>query len=393
MDFRFTVEEEDFRKEVQQFLQKELNPEWVTCSNFQIFGNDKLWLAYKTMARKLAQKGWLTIDWPEQYGGKPGSKLKKMILLEEMIYHGAPGIDPFGLKMLAPILMVYGTEEQKKRHLIPIANGEVTWCQAFTEPEAGSDLASLRTQAKEDGDHFILNGQKVWITSAHRADWAFTLARTDPQTTRHTGLSFFLVDMKTPGVTVRPLINIIGEHSFNEIFFDDVKVPKTNMVGEKNKGWYVTMSLEGFERSGIEHSAESRRFLERLIKLVNEIKDNEQFQIDQIDARNKLAELAVDVEVGRWLAYRVAWLQSKGQEVAYEAAASKVFNSELMQRIGIVGMQIAGLYGQLIPGSNWALLNGDIEKWYVSNLGRSLGGGTSEIQRNLIAQRGLGLPR
>ena len=394
MDFHFKKEEEDFRQEVRQFLMEELNPDWIALSSFMIYGEEKLWEGARKMAHKLGQKGWLTLGWPEEYGGVPGAYFKKLILFEEMAYHGAPGVDPFGVKMLAPILLVYGTEEQKRRHLPPIARGEITWCQGFSEPDAGSDLASLRTQATEAADCFTVNGQKVWTTGAHRADWCFLLARSDPESSRHRGISFFLVDMKTPGVTVSPIINILGEHCFNEIFFDTVMISKENLVGEKNRGWYVAMSLEGFERSGIEYCAECRRYLEKLVKFVKEAEENRgDISIKTSDVWRKLSNLTAMVEASRWLAYRVGWLQSKGQEVAYEAAMSKVYGSELMQRIGETWMEVLGPYGQLVPGSKWVPFQGEIEQWCSGNLGRKFGGGTSEIQRNLIATMGLKLPR
>ena len=394
MDFRFTKEEEEFRQEVRRFLKQELRPDWVAPSTFHVFGDDRLWSGFLSMARKLGEKGWLTLGWPEEYGGKPGSYLKKLILFEELAYHGASGVDMFGVKMLAPILINLGSEEQKRRHLPPIARGEAVWCQGFSEPDAGSDLASLRTQAREEGEYFIVNGQKIWTSGAHRADWCFLLARSDPQSTRHRGISFLLLDMKTPGVSVSPVINILGEHCFNEIFFDNVRIPKENLVGEKNRGWYVAMSIESFERSGIEYNAECRRYLERLVEFVkNPDKDGSHVPVARPDLWQKLAELTVRAEVGRWLTYRVAWLQSKGQDVSCEAAMSKVYGTELMQRVGRMWMEVLGLYGQLVAGSKWAPFHGEIEKWSTGNLGRKFGGGTSEIQRNIIATMGLRLPR
>lgn len=390
MEFVFTSEEEAFRQEVREFLATELRPEDVAASTFLFFGDDRLWDAYLKMTKKLAAKGWLALGWPEKYGGSSGSYFRKVILFEEIAYKGAPGIDPFGVKMLAPILLAKGTEEQKMKHLPAIAKGETTWCQCFSEPDAGSDLASLKTVAKEDGDYFLLDGQKVWTTGAHRADWAIVLARTNQELSRHRGISFFMVDMKTPGIDVRPLTNILGERCFNEVYFDAVKIPKENMIGQKDRGWYVAMSLEGYERSGIEHAAECRRYLDRLIAFVND-PQNENI-IDKQDAIDRLSKLVVRVDVCRWLAYRVAWLQKTGSEVSYEASMSKVFGSELMQDIGQVAMELLGLYAPLTPESKWAPLYGDIEKWFVGNLGRTIGGGTSEIQRNVIATRGLGLP-
>jgi len=387
MELRFTPEEERFRREVREFIQKELPPRWRGPIYIEaVFERDDYWEVNRRLQRKLGEKGWLALAWPREYGGQERSPMEQLIFAEEIAYHRCPGFDFFGVKMLAPTLLHFGTEEQKRRFLPPIARGEVWWCQGFSEPNAGSDLASLQTRAEDRGDHFVVNGQKIWTSGAHRADWCFLLVRTDPTAPKHKGISFLLVDMKTPGVEVRPLINIVGGRSFNEVFFDNVRVPKENLVGEKNEGWKVATALLNFERSGIERVAACRRMLEEIVEFLRDRPVAPRL-------RQRLAEMAVEIEVGRWLAYRVAWMQSRGLIPDAEASISKVFGSELMQRLGQVGMELLGLYAQLEEGSPWVPLDGVIEHLYLSSLGRTIAGGTSEIQRYIIAVRGLNLPR
>lgn len=284
------------------------------------------------------------------------------------------------------------SEEQKKEHLPPIAGGELLWCQACKEPNAGSDLASLTTKGVEDGDDYVLNGQKIWTTAAHRADWMFTLARTDPELPRHRGLSYFLVDMKTAGITIRPLRDMAGNHLFNELFLDDVRVPKRNMVGEKNRGWYVTLMTMNFERSGISAFSASKRTLEELVEFVKETKRDGEVLAQNPFIRHRLAQLAIEIEVGRALSYRIAWVQQVGGIPAAEAAAAKVYGSELGQRLAYLGCQIMGLYGQ-VKESKWAPLQGRFENAYQTCVGMNIAAGTSEVMRNIIATRGLELPR
>lgn len=392
MDFRFTAEEELFQQEVRNFLKQELPPDWMGPMSFDDFAaSDEAWALFVHMARRLGEKGWLSLLVPQL--STPGSSpMAPLILTEEMAYHGAPGIDPFGVRMLAPALLSHGSEAQRERHLGHIIRGETFWCQGFSEPEAGSDLASLQTRAVEAGDYFLVSGQKVWTTNAHRAPWCFFLARTNPQQPKHRGLSFFLVDMKTPGITVRPVKNVLGEVDFHEVFFDEVKVPRENLVGEKDKGWYVTANLLEHERSAmVEFPAQARRLLHHLVDYVKStpVTDGERVVL----LRHKLAEMAIEVEVGRWLAYRITWRQSQKLPVTYENYMAKLYGSELIQRVASGGMEILGLYGQLKEGSSEARLRGKMARWSLSTIGQTVGGGTSEIQRTLIATRGLGLPR
>lgn len=387
MDFRFTPEEEAFRKELRAFLKQELPPDWQ--GGGLEADSESEWQFTLQLRKKLAQKGWLTIAWPKEYGGMGATHTTQLVYNEEIAYHRVQGvIDIWGVNMLAPILMKFGTEEQKRTYLPPIARAEVQWCQGYSEPGSGSDLASLQLKAVEDGDDFVLNGTKIWTSNAHRADHIFVLARTDPNAPKHRGISFILVDMRTKGVQVRPIINMAGLHGFNMTIFDDVRVPKRNLVGEKNMGWYVGAALLDFERSGIAYYAGGKRTLEDLVMVARERHLTQDGRV-----RNALAELAVEIEAGRLMAYNIAWMQGKGLIPNREASCNKLFGSELQQRLTHTGLALLGLYGQLEPGSKWAILKGRLERAWLLSFSSTIAGGTSEIQRNVIAMRGLGLPR
>jgi len=397
MDFHFTEEQETFRQEIRNFLAGELPPDWMERGVLDLESAESD-AFFRSMALKLGKKGWLSLTWPKEYGGQERTQIEQLILSEEMAYHGgneAPGVNIMGCKMLAPTLLLYGTEEQKRRHLPGIAKGEVMWCEGFSEPGAGSDLASLQLRAVEEEDCYVINGQKTYISFAHRADWCFFLARTDPEAMpKHRGISFFLVDHRnTPGITISPLINLADIHSFNEVFFDDVRVPKENMVGEKNRGWFVALAVLSFERSGIERPAWGRRLFEQLVQYAKETERDGVPLARYPLIRQKLAELAIEIEISRLFCYRVAWLQSQGLTLNYEASVSRVFGAELVQRITNTGLQIMGLYGQLGPSSRWAPLAGLMEREYLHGLALTIAAGTSEVQRNIIAIRGLSLPR
>jgi len=273
---------------------------------------DAGWEFSKQFQRKLAARGWLVPQWPKEYGGADMGIVEQLILQEEMAYRGAPIPGTSGIRMLGPVLMLYGTEEQKREHLPGIASGEVIWCQGYSEPGSGSDLASLQTRAVRDGDEYVINGQKIWTSNAHRADQIFLLARTDPDAPKHRGISFFVFPMKTPGITVQPLINLAGIHGFNQTFYDNVRVPAKSLVGEENRGWYVGAALLDFERSNISGAAMAKRSLEQLTQYCRETKSDGGSLMSQPLVRNSLAALAVETEVGRLLSYRVASIQAAG---------------------------------------------------------------------------------
>ena len=390
MDFGFSPEDEAFRKELLEFLGQELPSPWGTGG---IRPDEVDWPFTLQMRRKLADRGWLTMHWPQEYGGQQASPVRQAILNEEMSYQRAPGRDIFGVRMLAPTLMLYGTEEQKLEHLLPVARGEVQWCQGYSEPGSGSDLASLRTRAVSDGDDYVVNGSKIWTSMAHRADWAMLLVRTDQEAPKHRGISFLLVDMNSPGVNVQPVHNMTGNHEFNQVFFDDVRVPKRNLVGEENRGWYVGVTLLDFERSGVDYSATARRLLGELVDYARSTSMNGQPLSRAPHVRNLLTERHIEAEAARLLAFQVAWMQSQGQVPNKEASMSKVFGSETFQRVTSAGLEILGLYGLLRNGDSWAPLGGRVPEDWMYSFSGTIAAGTSEVQRNIIASRGLGLPR
>lgn len=390
MDFAFSSEQEAFRDQAREFIRREVPPQWRWRRyGFDFYSHyNEVGSFARAMARKLGAKGWLSLTWPEEYGGRSASPILQLILTEELERHRCPGLDIFGVGMIAPTLIQFASEEQKREHLPRIAEGEVLWCECLSEPDAGSDLASLKTQATADGDYFVINGQKAWTSGAHGADWCILLARTDRELPKHKGLSFFLVDMKTPGITVRPIVNMAGDHEFNEVFFDDVRVPKRNLVGGENQGWNVIIGLLSFERStAVPFYVLPRRYLEDILQYARQTKSLHSM------LRHRLSELFIECEIGRLLTYRAAWMQEKGMSFDPEAAMAKLYATELNQRVAAIGMEVLGLYGGLTEGSKRAPLDGQTPWYCLRSVGNTLEAGSSEVDRDVIASRGLGLPR
>ena len=390
MEFKFTPEDDAFRQELRSFVQQELPDDWEGGGRWP---EEWDWEFTQDMRQKLARKGWLTMHWPREYGGQDASPVRSAIYNEELAYLRAPGRDIFGVRMLGPTLMIHGSEEQKQAHLPPIARAEVQWCQGYSEPESGSDLASLSTRAVVDGDDFVINGSKIWTTLAHRADWIMCLARTDTEAPKHRGISFILVDMKTPGIQVRPVINMAGGHEFNEVVFDNVRVPRRNVVGEENRGWYVAVTLLDFERSGIDYSAIARRLLDETRDYASEASRDGRPLVQTPWVRNELADRYIECEVARLMAYNVAYLQGEGQVPNKEASISKVFGSETLQRSANSALEILGMYGALGRNEERAPLKGRLQEHWMIAFSHKIAAGTSEVQRNIIAGRGLGMPR
>ena len=391
MDFQFTAEQEKFRQEVRTFLDTELPSGWVdyigpTIDDTVVNSKDG-WQVFKDIAHKLGDRGWLSMFWPKEYGGQSCSHVDYLIFLEEIACRGSPGYNAIGVKMLAPTLIDYGTEEQKEKHLKPIAKGQEFWCEGFSEPGAGSDLASLQTKAIKDNNHFIINGQKTWSTFADYSDWCCLLARTDPHSKKSKGLSFFLVDMSTPGVTVKSIRNIVGEPDFSEMFFEDVRISRENIVGIENEGWQVSQALLNYERAAIAPIAVVQSITGRLVKYMKVAPERH-----WTNSRHILAQLAIEAEIGRLICYRIAWLQDKGMATSQDAAMSRLYSSELLKRAANAAIQILGLYGQLDKREGIAPLLGWFEHLYLASFGATICTGTSEIQKNIIALRGLGLP-
>jgi alkylation response protein AidB-like acyl-CoA dehydrogenase len=392
MEFSFSPELESFRTEVRSFLRDNLPPDFKVRNDREAMSEEEFRFSQQ-FAQKLARRGWLTMTWPNEYGGQGAGHLQQLVYNEEMGYSGAPLGFGFGTNLVGPTLMVHGTDEQKRKFLPPIARAEVFWCQGFSEPGAGSDLASLQTRAVRDGDDYVVTGQKIWTSEGHQADWMILLARTDVEAPKHRGISYFLVDMKTPGVQVRPLVNLMNSHAFNEVFFDNVRVPRKNLVGDENRGWYVATTTLDFERSGITRVMLSLRLFEDVVDLVKEAKSRGEAWAQSAHVRSKLAELRIEFDIARLLARRVAWQQASGMIPNYESSMAKMYGSEMNERFCETAIDILGMPGQLEPGSHWAALQGRIERAYLAAPSYKIAGGTSEIQRNVIATRGLGLPR
>jgi len=393
MDFRFTPEEEAFRQELRGWLRENVPPNW---EGVFLEEEEEEWTLGRAFVKKLSQKGWVAPAWPKEYAGMDASPAMQLAYNEEMGYHRAPiGSVLQAVGYIGPAILSFGTEEQKKQHLPPITAGETVWCQGFSEPEAGSDLASLRTRAVKDGDDYVINGDKTWTSNAHRSDWCIMLVRTDPAAPKHKGISFFLVDMKSPGITVQPIINMANVHSFNQVFFEDVRVPRSALLGQENQGWYIGAMTLDFERSSLVAAgvAMAKRGLDDLVDYCKETKVNGRSLLDKPLVRHKLAEIAIEIEVGKYMVYRVVSLQARKEPGSIEAAVCKLYTTEMDVRLANTGIQILGLYGQLHRDSKWVQLMGRFQKSYLYAIAMMVGGGSSEIQRNIIAMRGLGLPR
>ncbi len=389
MRFEFTPEESEFKSQLSSFLDDALPADWHGPADES---RDDHWELNQEIKKGLAERGWLVMSWPKEYGGADSSPMMNTIFAEEMAYRRAPGHDRFGTRMLGPTLMRFGTEEQRTKYLGSIARGEIQWCQGYSEPNSGSDLASLQTRAVEDGDDFVVTGAKIWTSLAHRADMMFMLVRTDPEAAPHRGISLILVDMKSPGVEVQPIVNMAGVHSFNQVVFDQVRVPKANLIGQLNDGWRAGMTVLNFERSGIDYAAWARAALEEIIEHVQSEDAVTSTKSDPA-IRIKLAELHMEVEAARLMCFDVAWRQGKGEIPSSEASMSKVAATEVYLKVLDYGLELLGMYGVLEPGSKQALLQGRIFKMRLFYTSGPILAGTNEIQKNIIAQRGLGLPR
>jgi alkylation response protein AidB-like acyl-CoA dehydrogenase len=394
VDFVDAPDEAAFRKEVKTFIDKE-----APKSAKGLSGEEALvanWDDNQAWFKKLGEKGWIAPAWPKEYGGAGLSTMQQFVLNEELALHRVPRPMHLiiGLGMAGPTIIVHGTEEQRKKYLPGIINGTDIWCQGYSEPGAGSDLASLQTRAVRDGDDYVINGQKIWTSLAHMAKHMIVLTRTDPDAPKHKGITYFILDMKSPGINVRPLVNMAGSHEFNEVFFDNVRVPKENIIGEENRGWYAAMTTLDFERSAIGSAVGMKQGVEALIEYARDhVDDNTSALKKNRNIRYELTDRLLEVEIARMFSYRVVTLQNRGLIPNYEASMMKLYNTELNQRIARTGVRMLGLYGQLDRGSEFAPNKGRNTYTFLRSVAYTIEGGTSEVQRNIVAQRGLGLPR
>jgi alkylation response protein AidB-like acyl-CoA dehydrogenase len=407
MNWEDTPEEAAFREEVRGFVdghfpaeyrpdpvaEHSLEPEDVWGYNWPAdrMSEDP---ARRDGARKwaaaLAERGWITPHWPAEYGGAGLSAKLEFVLQEEMMRARVPTVNGIGAFLLGPTVLAHGTDEQKAEHLPPIARGERTWAQGFSEPGSGSDLASLRTKAVRDGDHYVVNGQKVWTSLGVQADWLFVLVRTDPEAQRHKGITFLLVDTATPGVTVRPITDIRGDVPFAEVFFEDARIPVANRVGEENRGWYVAMDALSFERAGIGATVKFEQALSTLVTLVRE--GSPYLRADRARLRHEIARRYAEVRVLYNLARYTVSKQASGEVPGYEASVNQLFGAELAGRIARTGAEAFGRHAELW-GRDGAPLGAAFTHLRLDAVAATFLGGTTEIQRNVIATRGLGLPR
>jgi len=398
MDFKLGDKEQTLVNSIAEFAREELPLNWIgtrlidqECPDFEfeVF-----------MSRRLAQKGWLVMSWPKEYGGQGASHLEQTVYEMEISYWGIPGagMGISGTQWVGPILMMLGTEGQKRKYLPLIASGgrDGYWCTGYSEPSAGSDLASMQTRAVRQGDHYVINGQKVWTSSAHNARWCWLMTKTDANATKkHRGLTLFIVDMKSLGITVRPLPNYYGRHHFNEVFFDDVKVPAENLVGEENRGWYHLMQALAFERRslGPMMAGSFRRLLENIIQHCKETQYEGKPLSENTIIRHRLAEMAIDVEVLKMFAFQFTWRLTQGAVPVYEASRNKVTSDEIMRRFATSAADILGAYSQADPDSTLAKIKGRIQGAYLGFPGNMIAAGTSEVEKSIIAQFKLGLPK
>ena len=397
MEFEFTEEEKQFRREVEDFVKEILPADWDDRVFYWPGGygtNPTTETPYRefvrSFLRKVGEKGWLTLAWPKEYGGQD-SIIKQAILDDVMSYYRTPSAG-VATSIAGPTIILAGSDEMKAEWLPKIAGGELYFYLGYSEPDAGSDLASIRTTAIQDGDEFIINGQKIWSSGAHISEYCWLLAKTDPEGPKHKDASLIIVDNKAPGVTVNPLINICGLHSFNEVFFDNVRVPVKNVVGRMNRGFYNVMLALQYERL-IVGSGSFKRVLEDMVEYVKTREQNGERLSEKPVIRSKLASMAIEIEALNGLYWHTAWLMDRGEVPELEASALKLFSTELGRTFAGVGMDILGLYGPVEAGSAWTPMIGRVPMGYLDSISGPIGAGSSEIQRIVMATRGLGLPR
>lgn len=393
MDFSYSPQEEAFRQGFRSWLadhMKELPAWWAhpdvpgpEVDSKEHHDFTVLW------HRKLHNGGYAGITWPREYGGRGGTPMEEVIFHEEIARHRAPGLSNLhGIGWCGPAILRFGTDAQKQRFIPRILNCDEIWCTFYSEPGAGSDMANVQTRAVEEGNCYVVNGQKVWSSHAHLADWAVLLVRTDPTAPKHRGLSYLLVDMKTPGINVRPLRNITGTAEFNETFFDSVRIPKDQIIGQKNMGWYVAAGALEFERSSLGASIARENTIRDLVAVIQQLGKNH----DPV-MRQKLAQLYVEMNVTKYMGLRNLTRQLREGRPGPEGSLGSLIGVELNQRIQDFAMQVQGPYSRLMHGSPHSIQQGRWQYSFLRSRGASLETGTTEIKRNVIAERVLGLPR
>jgi alkylation response protein AidB-like acyl-CoA dehydrogenase len=390
VDFHDTPEEAKFREELRSWLEANIPPGWRERGHVAGRGDEDI---SKEWSKKLYDAGYSGLTWPKEFGGAGAPYTHQAIFLEEAALAEPPDhIGVIGLGMAGPTIIAHGTDEQKKRHLQPILSGEDVWCQGFSEPGSGSDLASLRTKAVDDGDSFVVNGQKVWSSFAHIADWCILLVRTDPDAPKHEGITYLLVDMHSDGVEVRPLRQITGDPEFNEIFFNDVRVPKANVLGEINQGWKVAMTTLLHERGtlGFALTARLEVLVRKLIELAKQTSVNGHTAAEDPLLRDRITKQWIALQALRFTNYRALTGLVKTGVPGPEGSIAKLHWSETNQELSKLALEIMGPLAQLDEDGIW---NGFWQYQQLRSRGNTIEAGTSEVLRNIISERVLGLPR
>ena len=393
MDFRDTPEEAAFRKEVRDWLEANIDGQALR-SQLSVGPEEERVDVLREWQATLHRGGWAGVSWPKEYGGRGASLVEQAIFYQEFARAKAPSpINVIGIGMAGPTIIAHGTPEQKQRHLEKILSAEEIWCQGFSEPGAGSDLAALRSSAVPDGDAFIINGQKVWTTLAHVADWCIFLARTDPDAQKHRGITYFMIDMHSPGIEVRPLRQMTGTAEFNEMFFTNVRVPRENIIGTLNDGWRIAMTTLLHERGtlGFALSVQARIALDELITLAKQQKINGRPSIEDPVVRQRIAQLHVEIEAMRLNNYRALGTIMKTGIPGPEGSLGKLLWSESVKRLGDLAIELLGPSGLLTSAAA-----PEVARWQHMALrarAHTIEAGTSEVLRNIIAERVLGLPK
>ncbi|MBJ7601378.1 acyl-CoA dehydrogenase family protein [Candidatus Nephthysia bennettiae] len=388
MDLSYTPEELEFRAEVQSWLQANLPAEWRDrgVGGYREEAGEDI---QREWQRRLYEGGWLTLGWPRERGGRGASPVLQAIYQEELVLAGAPPIlGRLGVTLLAPLLSVYGSDWQKDAYLTKILSGELIFCQGFSEPNAGSDLASLQSRAERNGDVWVLNGQKTWSSGAHYANRSFLLARTDAGLPPHQGIGMFLVDMRQPGIEARPIVQMTGSGEFCEIFLSDAKVDDRDLVGTPTDGWRLAMATFGFERNGLANASRFERAVDALGELARQRDAGSEDTV-----RQRVAQARIEAHVFRLNGLRSLTRAQRGGVPGPEASLTKLFWSEMDKRLQETAVSVQGMYGALAPGSPWAIEEGRWQQGWMWAHAETIYAGSSEVQRNIIAERVLGLPR
>jgi alkylation response protein AidB-like acyl-CoA dehydrogenase len=397
VDFSLTPAQEAFRERVRSWLEQSIPRDWVRrATGSSEVPRPEAYQLLREWQRRLYDAGFIGLTWPKEYGGQGLTFVEEMILHQEMALLKAPPIlNVLGVGMAGPTIVAYGTEGQKRRYPARILSAEEIWCQGYSEPNAGSDLASLQTRAVRDGDHWIINGQKVWTSLAHIADWMMLLARTDPDAPKHKGITYFLLDMKLPGVTVKPLRQITGDAEFNEVFFDNVRVHESQVLGGVNNGWPVGLTTLMYERLALGFGLQVRLriALDGLVDMARHVEKGGRPTTKDAILRQKIAQLWIETESLKYTGARAVTKLLRGELPGPEASAGKVVWVDVHQRLQELAMDIQGPYAQLVAGSDRAIENGVWQYSFLRSRANSIEGGTTEIQKNIIGERVLGLPK